>query len=110
MKVKMKIYIAASVLIIATATNSYAGCVGMYSGGNCLGTYVDNPHVGKQSGDQQRGYTGSSGSEYEYDLSTPSGSIGYQTDLDAQRRDTQSLSVGRDRDLGLGQIGGGIYD
>jgi hypothetical protein len=70
--------------------------------GNCLGAQVP----GSDSSD----YRGFSGSRYDYDLSNPSDRTRYSTDLDAQRRDRMSLSVGRSLDRGLGQYGGGIRD
>ena len=56
-------------------------------------------------------YKGSSGNRYEYDLNKPVDSIRYETDIGAQMRD-QSISpldeLRRERDLDLGQHGGGI--
>ena len=70
--------------------------------GGCLGTEV--------YGSDGSGYTGSSGTRYEYDLSKPTDRNRYSTDLDAQRRDSMSLSTGWMLDRGMGQYGGGIYD
>ncbi|WP_146757619.1 hypothetical protein [Cereibacter johrii] len=97
--------LSAFTLIMGTA--AYAGCIGPIVNGGCAGAYVDNPYVGS---DGSSGYDGSSGANYDYDLSNPTDRNSYSTDLDAQRRDSMSLDVGRSLDTGLGQIGGGIND
>jgi len=91
---------------LAFGTMAQAGCIGTVISGSCYGTYVDNPRIGSSS--DSGGYKGSSGTKYDYDLSRPSDRNRYNLDLDAQRRDSLSLSPGRSLDRGLGQFGGGI--
>ncbi|MCI7352182.1 MAG: hypothetical protein PUK61_03485 [[Actinobacillus] rossii] len=55
------------------------------------------------------GYQSSTGTRYQYDMSNPSERLNYSLDLDAQRRDSNSLDLNRELDRGLGQQGGGIY-
>lgn len=57
-----------------------------------------------------QGYQSSTGTNYQYDLSTPGGEIGYSVDPAAQIRDSISVSPSRSIDKGLGQYGGGIYN
>lgn len=104
----VKYLLSASIVVIVT-TSAQAGCVGPVVAGRCAGATVDSPYVGTATGNDS-GYQGSSGSSYQYDLNSPSDRNGYSTDLSAQRRDSQSLDLGRTLDQGLGQDGGGIYD
>lgn len=53
-----------------------------------------------------RGYQGSSGANYQYDLNNPADRNRYGIDLDAQRRDMQKINPGSLDDL-RGQNGGG---
>lgn len=103
----MKYFVMIPVVLMAT-TPAYAGCIGAVVMGKCAGATVNSPYVGTQT-NSSSGYQGSSGSSYEYDLNNPSDRNSYSTDLDAQRRDSQSLDTGRTLDRGLGQYGGGIY-
>lgn len=99
-------YVTIVSAMLITAPSAYAGCIGAVVAGNCTGTVIDSPYVGSSSNDSN--YQGSSGSSYEYDLSSPSDSNRYSTDLAAQQRDSLSLDMGRSLDQGLGQYGGGI--
>jgi TPR repeat protein len=53
-------------------------------------------------------YRGSSGTQYQYDLSKPGDQIRYEVDPAAQLRDGLSVDPRRDLDRDLGQVGGGI--
>jgi hypothetical protein len=59
-------------------------------------------------GDQKYQYRGSSGAQYQYDLSKPSDQLRYEVDVNAQMRDQLSVDPRRDLDRGLDQRGGGI--
>lgn len=56
------------------------------------------------------GYSSSTGTNYQYDLSNPTEQLRYSIDLDAQMRDARSLDLNRNLDRGMGQYGGGIYE
>ncbi len=86
--------------------NAQAGCVGPVVNGQCMGASVDSPSVGQSSAQR---YQGTSGRNYEYDLSKPSDQLRYSVDIDAQRRD-QRGSINREIDRSLGQYGGGMLD
>jgi hypothetical protein len=58
-------------------------------------------------GDSIYRYKGSSGAEYQYDLSRPGDKFRYEIDLKAQMRDQLSVDPKREIDRGLGQQGGG---
>lgn len=60
--------------------------------------------------DSNKGFESSTGTQYEYDLGTPSGQIGYEIDPSAQIRDSISVDPRRDIDKSIGQHGGGIYN
>jgi hypothetical protein len=60
--------------------------------------------------DSNKGFESSTGTQYEYDLGTPSGQIRYDVDPSAQIRDSISVDPRRDIDKSLGQHGGGIYN
>lgn len=96
------------IFVISLATSASAGCIGPVVGGTCRGTYVDNPYVGAGSNDSTR-YRGSSGAEYQYDLSSPSDRNRYSVDIGAQLRDGTSVDIRRDLDRSRGQYGGGSY-
>ena len=68
--------------------------------------YSNNPY--NRSGDPNYRYQGSSGTQYQYDLSRPSDQIRYETDVRAQMRDELSVDPRRELDQGLGPYGGGI--
>jgi hypothetical protein len=53
-------------------------------------------------------YKGSSGTDYQYDLSKPNDKLLYGIDLKAQMNDKLSVDPRRNIDHGLGQHGGGI--
>jgi hypothetical protein len=61
-----------------------------------------------RSGNSNYMYKGSSGTQYQYDLSRPSDQIRYEVDVRAQMRDELSVDPRRELDQGLGQYGGGI--
>jgi hypothetical protein len=60
------------------------------------------------SQDDNQGYKGSFGNQYQYDLSRPSDQIRYESDYGAQLRDEMSISPTRDLERDMGQYGGGI--
>lgn len=99
-------------VLFCASLHSYAGCVGPVVNGECLsGTQVQGYNYGSTDlGSNDSGYRSNSGTRYQYDLSNPSDRNRYSIDLDAQRRDSMSLSNGRDRDRRSGQYGGGVYD
>jgi hypothetical protein len=70
------------------------------------GDYSNNSY--DRYGDQKYKYRGSSGAQYQYDLSKPSDQLRYELDLNAQMRDQLSVDPKRDLDRGLDQRGGGI--
>lgn len=53
-------------------------------------------------------YRGTSGLGYQYDLSKPSDQIRYETDINAQIRDSLDARPQRDIDKYMGQSGGGV--
>lgn len=95
---KKAAFCSAAMLILAT--NAHAGCIGAVVNGSCAGAYVDSPSVGSNSNNN---------SGYQYDLNNPSDRNAYSIDLDAQRRDTMDLDMGRQLENGLGQYGGGKW-
>ncbi|MEW8441342.1 MAG: hypothetical protein AB2689_24600 [Candidatus Thiodiazotropha taylori] len=97
------ILVVTSVFLFFCVNTAYARCIGSFVNGNCYGTEV-------YGSDQGSGYSGYSGSTYQYDLSNPVDRNSYSIDLDAQRRDQMNLDPGRSLDRGMGQFGGGIYD
>lgn len=68
--------------------------------------YDNDPY--DRSGNPNYRYQGSSGTQYQYDLSKPSDQLRYELDLGAQMRDELSVDPRRELDQGLGQYGGGI--
>ncbi len=94
-----KVFVA--LLVTLSSSIAYAGCIGPTVNGKCLGT-----NVGGASSDS--GYQGSSGLNYQYDLSNGSDRNSYSIDLEAQRRDQMNLDVGRTMDQSRGQYGGGV--
>lgn len=54
------------------------------------------------------GYRGTSGKQYQYDLSKPSDQLRYSVDPDAQLHDSINIDPRVELDRGLGQYGGGI--
>ena len=107
----MKKIVLSSVILMLTSSYSFAGCLGTVVNGSCMGTYVENPHVGSNSNNNKSntGYQSSSGARYQYDNSNPSDRLRYSTDLDAQRRDQMNIDPRKNLDRGVGQYGGGIY-
>jgi hypothetical protein len=93
---------AAALFAMGTMSAS-ARCVGPVVNGQCMGA-----EVGGSGSDDY--YEGSSGNRYQYDLSRPTDRNSYSVDVDAQRRDSMSLDVGRTMDRLRGQYGGGIFD
>lgn len=100
---KKSILICGAILFAFQFGSASAKCVGSVINGKCHGTEV-------YGSDDNSGYTGSSGTRYQYDLSKPVDRSSYSIDLDAQRRDQMNLDPGRSMDRGMGQYGGGIYD
>lgn len=94
--------ITISIFLLLSANTVSARCVGSIVNDKCYGAEV--------YGSDSSGYQGSSGSNYQYNLSDPSDRNSYSIDLDAQRRDQMNLDSGRSLDRGMGQDGGGIYD
>jgi hypothetical protein len=99
---KKSLIVVGSTLLALSVNTASARCIGPVVNGNCLGTEV--------YGSDSSGYQGSSGSNYQYDMSNPNDRNSYSIDLDAQRRDQMNLDPGRSLDRGMGQYGGGIYD
>lgn len=66
-----------------------------------------NPN-GPQPGFESQTYRGSSGAQYQYDLSKPRDQVRYEIDPRAQLRDQISVDPRRDLDRSLDQFGGGI--
>ena len=54
------------------------------------------------------GFKSRFGNEYQYDLSKPQDRIRYETDYNAQRRDSFNLDPMREIERDLGEYGGGI--
>lgn len=102
-------YLAAVSTALLVTTPVYAGCIGAVISGSCAGVTTDSPFVGTSTNESST-YQGSSGSSYQYDLNNLSDRNSYSTDISAQRRDAQSLDLGRTQDRGLGQFGGGLLD
>lgn len=100
---KKSILVFGAILVAFHVGNVAARCVGSVVNGNCIGTEI-------YDSDDSNGYTGYSGTSYQYDLSNPVDRNGYSIDLDAQRRDQMNLDPGQNMDRGMGQYGGGIYD
>ena len=99
-----KIILFCSSLILATSVSTVlAECIGPVVNGQCL-SGVNN------GGSDSSDYQGSSGSNYQYDMSNGSDRNSYSIDLDAQRRDQMYNGVGTSQDRLRGQYGGGIYD
>lgn len=55
-----------------------------------------------------RRYRGSSGADYQYDLSNPADQLKYSTDPSAQLQDSVSIDPRVEMDRSLGQRGGGV--
>jgi len=92
-------------LFLSLANPASAGCVGPVVMGECLsGTSIPG-----YDSNSERNYQGSSGAQYQYDLSKPSDRNQYSIDLDAQRRDKMEApyDAGRQLDQLQGQRGGG---
>jgi hypothetical protein len=102
MDMKKTAIVIGSMFLALGVNTASAKCMGSVVNGNCLGTEI--------YGSDDSGYSGYSGTKYQYDMGSPSDRNRYSTDLDAQRRDSMSLSTGRMLDRGMGQYGGGIYD
>jgi len=68
--------------------------------------YSNDPY--DQYGNPNYRYQGSSGTQYQYDLSRPADQLRYELDLGAQMRDELSVDPRRDLDRDLDQWGGGI--
>lgn len=97
---------SATALFVGFLNTASAGCVGPVVMSECLsGTSVP----GRVSNDDN-GYKGPSGQQYDYDLNKPADQNRYSTDLNAQRRDQiQGMtSSNRELDRMQGQYGGGI--
>ena len=95
-------YIKALVFIIAITSTAEAGCVGVVVNGVCQGANIGNGNSA---------YQGSSGQQYQYDMSNANDRISYSTDLDAQRRDSyNSGNPNTFIDKSTGQYGGGVYN
>lgn len=62
----------------------------------------------EQRESQNYPYRGSSGTQYQYDLSKPSDQVRYGVDPAAQLRDGISVDPRREIDQSIGQQGGGI--
>ena len=68
------------------------------------------------SSNDDNSYQGSSGQQYQYDMSNGNDRISYSTDIDAQQRDMQSnMQQGSSyqntqQDQSIGQYGGGVYN
>lgn len=76
-------------------------------------SYAELMQYGERYGtNNQSGYQGDSGNNYQYDMNDQSDRNDYSYDTDAQRRDSmyQDIGGGRSQDQGYGQNGGGIYD
>ena len=98
-------YIKALIFIIAITSTAEAGCVGVVINGNCQGADLGNNYSGGSN------YEGSSGQQYQYDMSNANDRINYSTDLDAQRRDSyNSGNPNTFIDKSTGQYGGGVYN
>jgi hypothetical protein len=68
----------------------------------------DNSDIEKPYNRNDSNYKSSMGNEYQYDLSRPVDRIRYETDYEAQRRDSLDVRPSRQIDRDLGQTGGGI--
>ena len=66
----------------------------------------DNPDIDGRR-DTESSYKSRFGNEYEYDLSRPVDRIKYETDYDAQRRDSLNIDPMQEIERDLGQRGGG---
>jgi len=104
----LKYFAVVSTALLMT-TPAHAGCIGAVISGKCAGVTTNSPFVGTSTNESST-YQGNSGSSYQYNLNSPSDRNSYSTDLSAQRRDAQSLDLGRTQDRGLGQFGGGILN
>jgi hypothetical protein len=54
-------------------------------------------------------YQSSTGTRYQYDLSTPGDQIEYSMNTAAQIRDSINITPSKSIDRSMGQYGGGIY-
>lgn len=79
-------------------------------GSSGTGSRAGNSGYSSDDSGSSRGYRGSSGSRYEYDMNNPADRARYSINLDAQRRDQLSVDVGRSQDRLRGQYGGGLID
>ena len=94
----MKKLILAAVLFIPAAS---------LAGGNLYDRYDQNDPY-KRNGDPDYRYRGSTGTQYRYDLSKPIDRMRYQTDVNAQMRDSLNVDPRVGLDRSMGQYGGGI--
>ena len=68
-------------------------------------SYLDAPHSGNMQPKYR--YKGSSGMQYQYDLSRPGDRIKYNLDIGAKMRDRINPDPRINIDRGMGQFGGG---
>lgn len=103
-------YLFISLMATVVANTVHAICVGPTVMGQCMsGTYVQGYDSGRSSGNtnSSSGYQGSTGAQYQYDMSNPVDRNRYSTDISAQRRDQVEGYVDRTQDRSRGQYGGG---
>ncbi len=95
--------VALALTISISATTSMAECIGAVVMGKCHGTEV------KRLGSRDdTSYTSTSGTRYQYDLSSPLDQNRYQIDSSAQIRDALNVNPRNQLDRSMGQYGGGI--
>jgi len=101
--------LAAFVVGSAVSSSVFAGCLGSVVNGRCIGSYTDNRHVGQAAQDTNSpGYSSSTGTQYQYNLTNPVDRNQYSTDLDAQRRDRMNVDPRGYQDRAAGSAGAGI--
>lgn len=89
-----------SALGLSVIPVAHADCLGAVIMGKC--------HDTETSTSSGSSYQGSSGAQYQYDLSNPVERNRYSIDTDAQNRDRLAISPSSIMDRSRGQFGGGF--